>query len=214
MTELIKVGIIEDDMIIRSSLISSIELYPALSLSYAAGSVEEGLEIISDFTFEGVDVILLDIGLPGMTGIEGLPIIKHKLPDVDVIMLTTYDDSDRIFKCLCNGAQSYISKKTSLKIIMDAIFTVSRGGSYMSPSIARKLINHIGSKEKARFIDRLTDRQTDIIKALSEGLSYKLIASELQISIDTVRSHIKKIYKVLEVNSKLEAINIYRNEKA
>ena len=208
--ELIQVAIIEDDLTIQSSLVQSVNMYPAMNLVFTAGSVEKGLESIKDNV--DVDVIVLDIGLPGMTGLEGLPHIKALLPDVDIIMLTTYDDSDRIFHALCNGAQSYISKKTPLKVIMESIFTVHRGGSYMSPSIARKLITHIGTKPKENNLQHLSSRQMDIVKALSNGLSYKMIASEYGISIDTVRFHIKKIYKELEVNSKVEVVNLYRSK--
>lgn len=210
--ELINVAIVEDDPTIQSSLIQSVNLYPAMSLVFAAGSVEAALESLSEISTTEIDVLVLDIGLPGMNGLDALPHIKKLHPGLDVIMLTTYDDSDKIFQALCNGAQSYISKKTPLKMIMEAIFTVHRGGSYMSPSIARKLIDHIGKKAPQPKMKHLSDRQTDIVKALSEGLSYKMIAVDLDLSIDTVRFHIKKIYKILEVNSKLEVVNIYRNK--
>lgn len=207
--EFINVAIIEDDVTIQTSLVQSVNLYPALNVVFAAGSVEDALVALAQLSSTEIDVIVLDIGLPGMSGLEALPHIKQLHSDVDIIMLTTYDDSDKIFHALCNGAQSYISKKTPLKVIMEAIFTVHRGGSYMSPSIARKLITHIGKRPKKSNLQNLTDRQMEIVKSLSEGLSYKMIATALSISIDTVRFHIKKIYKTLEVNSKLEVVNLY-----
>jgi len=209
--EIIKVGIVEDNETIRESLVTSIEMIPAMQLAFAANSVEDALAIISDQLFSGVDVILQDIGLPGMDGIQGLQPIKHKLPDVDIIMLTTYDEADKIFSALCKGARSYISKKTSLKVIMDAIFTVYRGGAYMSPSIARKLIEHLSTNKIKKIHEQLTNRQMEIVSGLSEGLSYKMLAERYSISLDTVRSHIKKIYKILEINSKIELVNIYRS---
>jgi len=210
--EHIKVGIVEDDKIIRESLKTSIDMIGSMSLALVAGSVEEAIEKISNYEFGGVDVILQDIGLPGMNGIEGLKSIRELIPEVDIIMLTTYEETDKIFAALCNGAQSYISKKTSLKVIMDAIFTVYRGGAYMSPSIARKLIEHIGSPTPLKKLDeRLTNKQMQIIAGLAEGLSYKMLASRFDVSIDTVRSHIKKIYRILEVNSKIEVVNIFRS---
>lgn len=211
--EHIRVGIVEDNATISESLVSSIGMVPGMSLAFAAGSVEESIEIISAPFFEGVDVILQDIGLPGMNGIQGLPIIKSKLPDVDIIMLTTYDETDKIFSALCNGARSYISKKTSLKVIMESIFTVYRGGAYMSPSIARKLVEHLGAKKVKSINDQLTERQMQIVKGISEGLSYKMLGKRFGISLDTVRSHIKKIYKILEINSKIELVNIYNKSK-
>lgn len=212
--ENINVAIIEDDKIIHQSLVKSIEMYPALNLAWDAYSVEEALDMITSNEKPVPDVILLDIGLPGMTGLEGLPYIKKSLDKSDIIMLTTYDESEIIFKALCSGACSYISKKTSLKVIMDSIFTVYRGGSYMSPTIARKIAEHF-SPLKADITKKtvLTNRQLEIVKLLSEGLSYKMIANSMSISIDTVRSHIKKIYKVLEVNNKIAVIDMYREGK-
>jgi len=207
--ESINVGIIEDDKTIRSSLEQSIGMYPVMNLSFAARSVEEGLEYMSEYNFKGADVILLDIGLPGMSGLQGIEPIKHKLPDVDIIMLTTYDETEIIFDALCKGACSYISKKTSLKVIMDAITTVHRGGSYMSPSIARKIAVNLRPKPKQQLSEKLTNKQYEIVEALASGKSYKMIAADMNISIDTVRSHIKKVYKTLEVNSKIEVVNMF-----
>ena len=211
MMEHINVAVIEDDKIIHESLVRSIEMYPALNLSWDAYSVEEALEKILDDRTISPDVILLDIGLPGMSGIEGLPHIKKSLEKSDIIMLTTYDESEIIFKALCSGACSYISKKTSLKVIMDSIFTVYRGGSYMSPTIARKIAEHFSPlKSQAASSSILTLRQLEIVKHLSDGLSYKMIADTMSISLDTVRSHIKKIYKSLEVNNKIAVIDMFR----
>ncbi len=213
--ESINIGIIEDDRVIHESLVSSVNMYPALNLAFDAYSVEEALEIINDDIKLIPDVILLDIGLPGMDGISGIPHIKECLTETDIIMLTTYEESEIIFKALCSGACSYISKKTSLKVIMDSVFTVYRGGSYMSPTIARKIAEHFAPLKKITVENKtqLTDRQLQIVKELSEGLSYKGIANKLNISIDTVRSHIKKIYKMLEVTNKLTVINMYRDGK-
>jgi len=208
--ENISVGIVEDDITIRTSLETCIGLNSSMHLAFSEVSVEDTLTTISAPTFKGADIILQDIGLPGMNGLEGLQHIKKILPDVDIIMLTTYDDTDKIFTALTNGARSYISKKTSLKVIMDAITTVYRGGAYMSPSIARKLVEHLASKKTDQLTDQLTDRQMQIVRGLSDGLSYKMLADQFDISIDTVRSHIKKIYKTLEINNKVELINLYR----
>jgi len=210
--ELIRVGIIEDDPVIHQSLVSSIEMYPAMELSFDAYSVEDALEAFTKDNFIAPDVILLDIGLPGMNGIEGIPHIKKNLDDSNIIMLTSYDETEKIFSALCAGACSYISKKTSLKVIMDSIFTVYRGGSFMSPSIARKIADHFKPVQNiVPTSEKLTERQMEIVLGLTRGLSYKLIAKELEISIDTVRTHIKKIYKTLQVNSKIEVVNMYKD---
>ena len=213
--EIIRVGIIEDDATINQSLSTSIEMYPALELAFNAFSVEEAFDMMDKVDFKRVDVLLLDIGLPGMDGLTAIPHIRQRLEKTDIIMLTTYDENEKIFQALSSGACSYISKKTSLKVIMDSIFTVFRGGSYMSPSIARKIAQHFMPVQQLAAVPKnttkLTDRQLEIVEALSKGLSYKLIAVELGISIDTVRTHIKKIYRSLAVNSKIEVINLYRD---
>lgn len=209
--EEINVGIIEDNKTINQSLVASINMYPALELCFSAFSAEEGLEQIQKNECSP-DIILLDIGLPKMDGISAIPLIKKELADVDIIMLTAFDEEEKIFSALSSGACSYLAKNTSLKIIMDSIFTVYRGGSYMSPSIARKIANHFSpSREKHNNLSHLTPRQLDVVKGLAEGLSYKLIADKNNISIDTVRSHIKKVYKQLQVNSKMEVVNMYRD---
>ena len=125
-----------------------------------------------------------------------------------MVILTTYEEEDVILKALCSGACSYISKKASLPEIIDALRIVVNGGSYMSPSIAREIVNHLmeGRVSKATI---LTDRQKEILEMLVDGKSYGAISQQLFISVETVRSHIKKLYKVLQVNNKTEAITKY-----
>lgn len=150
------------------------------------------------------DILLLDINLLGMSGIVGIPLLLNELPDVDIIMLTTFEDNDSIFKALCAGACSYLSKKTPLKKIQEAIEVVYDGGSYMSPSIARKIVNRYAPKRHQQTI--LTTRQKEIVDGIVAGKSYKMIADDLFVSLDTVRSHIKNIYKALKINCKAELI--------
>lgn len=140
-----------------------------------------------------------------MSGLEGISHIQKLLPKVNIIMLTTYEEEDNIFKALCAGAISYISKRTPLTKIEEAIITIYHGGSYMSPSIARKVINYFGPKSN-NGMNSLTSRQQQIVQCIVDGLSYKMVADKLQISIDTVRDHIKKIYRLLNINSKAELI--------
>jgi DNA-binding NarL/FixJ family response regulator len=126
-------------------------------------------------------------------------------------MLTTFEDNDSIYKALCAGACSYLSKKTPLKKILEAILVVHQGGSYMSPAIARKIANHFAQKQIKSNV--LTERQKEIVTGIVAGKSYKMIANDLFVSIDTVRTHIKNIYKALEINSKAELIRkSYDNE--
>ena len=154
-------------------------------------------------------ILLLDIQLPGKTGVEALPQIKNLLPDLDVIILTTFEETEMIFKALSAGACSYVSKRTSLQKIKEAVEVVAAGGSYMSPAIARKIADYYAPKK----MQQLTDRQLEIVKGIVNGKSYKMIANDLYISLDTVRSHIKNIYSTLQINSKAELIKkSYDNE--
>ncbi len=203
--ETIKLCIIDDDPIIRESLENYFGINPAIQIQLIADSVEDFLEKVNNSISLDVNLILLDIGLPGMSGIEGIRHIRLKIPEADIIMLTTFEEDENIFKALCAGACSYISKRTSLLKIQEALFMVHRGGSYMSPSIARKVAKHFMPKVQHKE-DALTPRQKQIVEGLVDGLSYKLIADKLSISIDTVRDHIKRIYRTLEVNSKAEVI--------
>ncbi|MCB9306126.1 MAG: response regulator transcription factor [Lewinellaceae bacterium] len=204
--ENIHLAIVEDDPVIRESLESYLEAHPALQFTVVADSVEHFLaQVEKPLRTPQIDLLLLDIGLPGMSGIEGIRHIRQKLPEADIVMLTTFEEEDKIFKSLCSGACSYISKRTPLATIQEAIFTIHRGGSFMSPSIARKVVQYFMPKER-KETDILSPRQQQIVQGLVDGLSYKLIADKLSISIDTVRDHIKHIYRALEVNSKAEVI--------
>lgn len=198
------IALIEDDASIKDALQIYLSKNPENKIATAQNSVEDFLEYVKSESNINLDILLLDIGLPGMSGLEGIPLIKKLFPDLNIIMLTTYEEEDKIYKALCAGAISYISKRTSLLKICDAIDIVSKGGSYMSPSIARKVI---GSFRPNKSVDsEFTPRQLQIINSIVEGLSYKMIAEKLMISIDTVRFHIKSIYKNLEINSKAELI--------
>ena len=201
----IPLAIVEDDPIIRESLRTFLGGDPQFDLLYTAVSIEDFLQTLETDTRIVPAVILLDIQLPGMSGIEGIPSIKKLRPGVDVIMLTTFEESEKIFAALCAGACSYLSKRVSLVTIRDAILTVHRGGSYMSPSIARKVVEHFTPAPKKED-GPLTQRQKEIVDCIVNGLSYKMTADKLGISLDTVRTHIKHIYQVLEINSKGELI--------
>ena len=203
--ENIHLAIVEDDILIKESLESYLSENKSIKITFIANSVEDFLKAIDVIQKPKIDVILLDIGLPGISGLKGIRPIKEKLPKANIIMLTTYEEDEKIFKALCAGAVSYISKRTPLTKIEEAILTIYRGGSYMSPSIARKVINYFAptqSKEESK----LTLRQEQIVQGIVDGLSYKLIAERYMISIDTVRDHIKKIYLILNIHSKGELI--------
>lgn len=201
----IALAIVEDDPIIRESLRTFLGGDPQFDLLYTAVSMEDFLQTLEQDARIVPSVIMLDIQLPGQSGIEGIPAIKKLRPGVDIIMLTTFEESEKIFAALCAGACSYLSKRVSLVTIRDAIVTVHRGGSYMSPSIARKVVEHFAPMPKKED-GPLTSRQQEIVDCIVNGLSYKMAADKLGISLDTVRTHIKHIYQILEINSKGELI--------
>lgn len=198
----ISISIIEDEALILTSLKELLKKQPGVSVVNTAASVESFLEQTHQ---ELPEIILLDIGLKsGMSGLEGIRPLKRRFPKVEIIMLTTFDDADRIFKALCAGASAYLTKRTPFMKIIDAIKTVHRGGSYMSPTIARKIVNYFAPKQSSTIV--LTPRQDQIVQCIVDGLSYKMIADKLMIGTETVRDHIKKIYRKLEINSKTELI--------
>lgn len=202
-----KIAIIEDDKELKELLQMYLNIQPEFECTISAESVEEFLVNIKTTP----DVILSDIGLPGMSGIEGLKIIKEKFPVTEVVMLTVHDDSDSVFNSLCNGASGYLLKNTPIEEIKESINILSSGGSPMSPNIARRVIDYFAPKKKIE--SPLTEREKEIVHGLVDGLSYKMIADKLRISIDTVREHIRNIYRKLNVNCKAEVISkSYRGE--
>jgi DNA-binding NarL/FixJ family response regulator len=180
----------------------------ALEKDYNIKSFPNAESAIKALQVEPPDLILLDIGLPGMSGIEGIPFIKNKFPQTDIIMLTSFEESDMIFDAIRAGACSYISKRSSLQKIQEAVLIVDQGGSYMSPSIARKLAEHFQinfSKKESP----LSKRQKEIVNLVVDGQSYRQIAETCFISLNTVRSHIKNIYCLLDINNKIGLMHKY-----
>ncbi|MES2847700.1 MAG: response regulator transcription factor [Bacteroidota bacterium] len=206
--EKVKVSIIEDNKVIRDNVTKFIGFHEEFELGSIYESAAAFLDAFIINKPEQVHILVLDIGLPGISGLDAIPLILEKIPELNIVMLTTYEEEDVILKALCSGACSYISKKASLEEIVEALRIVANGGSYMSPSIAREIVNHLmgGRVSKATI---LTDRQKEILQKLSDGKSYHSIAAELFVSVETVRSHVKKMYKVLQVNNKTEAITQY-----
>ncbi|MGF1557371.1 response regulator transcription factor [Paucihalobacter sp.] len=208
MSAKINIVIVEDDPVVMEGLTAFFQMQPTVAILKTFNNAEALLSWLE--TGEQTQfILLLDIQLPGKTGVESLPNIKKLLPDLDVIILTTFEETDMIFKALSAGACSYVSKRSSLQKIKEAVDVVAQGGSYMSPAIARKIADFYAPKKT----DQLTDRQLEIVKGVVNGKSYKMIANDLYISLDTVRSHIKNIYSTLQINSKAELIRkSYDNE--
>ncbi len=197
---MIKISIVEDDKDIRESLailLNGTSDFECVSTYVTCESAITNIENIRP------DVILMDINLPGMTGIEGTKIIKKKLPDTEIIMLTISDNDQDVFHSLCAGACGYLKKNTPPLKLIEAIKEAVNGGAPMSMEIARLVV---GSFRQETHVSPLTVRETEILKNLCDGSSYKRIAENLFIDLNTVKFHIRNIYRKLEVNSKGEAI--------
>jgi DNA-binding NarL/FixJ family response regulator len=152
------------------------------------------------------DVVIMDIDMPGVDGIAGLRIIKERSPQTFIIMHTVLEDEERLFKCLCSGANGYILKNTSFVNLLDAIDNVLHGGAPLSPPIAKKVLQSFQPSSAGRLQYNLSERETEILKYLVKGYSYKMIAATCYISLDTVRGHIRNIYTKLHVNCGREAV--------
>jgi DNA-binding NarL/FixJ family response regulator len=201
---MISVAIVEDDEVIREGIREYLDSQDNIICTGSKSSVESFLAVLNENSVP--DVILMDIGLPGMSGISGMKLITGKYPDVCVIMFTVYNDSHRIFESLCAGASGYLLKNTSFPEMKQAIEIIYDGGSMMSPPIARKVMEHFHVGRKRKVSSPLTEKEKEIVQALVDGLSYKMIAGSANISIETVRTHIKNIYKKLAVHCKAEVI--------
>ena len=204
-TAALKVGIIEDQSKIREGLRSLIDGTDGYRCVCSFGSMEEALAKIDR---ELPDVLLLDIGLPGMSGIEGIRRIKDLHPGLSVLMLTVYDDDQRIFDALCAGASGYLLKKTPPARLLECLQEVMGGGAPMSPDVARRVVALFREiRPPAEAGHQLTPHEIRILKLLVEGYNYKTAADELDVSINTIRFHMRSIYEKLQVHSKSEAVS-------
>jgi DNA-binding NarL/FixJ family response regulator len=172
------------------------------------GDFADCSKILRNITDTKPDVVLMDIEMPGISGIEGVLLIKEKFPDVKIVMQTIFEDDNKIFDSLCAGASGYILKNTSTGRILESIKEVFMGGAPMTPSIAAKVLKMFRQGSSTEKIDsfHLTDREKEILSCLVKGMSYKLVADSCCISKDTVNAHIGNIYKKLNVHSKSEAV--------
>ena len=196
---MIKVAIVDDSSDLREGL--QIALKEHAEEFICIGAFSDAESAVKNVEALVPDVILMDINLPGISGIEGVKKIKRILPETDIIMLTVFAEDKTVFDSLCAGACGYITKNTTPEQILDAIRDVSKGGSPMSPRIARMVVGSF----RNFIVSSLTEREQEVLTLLSKGNSYKMVAELLFISHDTVRFHIKNIYKKLEVHSLPEA---------
>lgn len=201
---MITVAIIEDNAQYRTAISIILQLNENLKLIHKMENCED---MIGLFELEKPDVVLMDIDLPGINGIQGVWEIKKKWVEIKVIMLTVFEDTEKIFGAIKAGANGYLLKKDSPQKILDSIEAVAKGESPMNGMIAAKVLDYFQQKQRKNsvfFEANLTDREKEILSLLIKGLSYKEIASNIFISIETLNSHIKNIYRKLNVHSRSE----------
>lgn len=200
----IRVTLIEDQSDLRDGIALLVNRSEDCRCTQSFGSVEEAL---SHSGPEPPDVVLLDIGLPGMSGIEGVRVLKQRYPRLLVLMLTVYGDDDRIFQAMCAGACGYLLKKTPPERLLDCVREVMAGGAPMSPEVARRVIELFRRYHPPQHAAcNLSPQETRLLRLLGEGYHYKTAAADLGISVHTVRFHLRGVYSKLEVHSKSEAV--------
>ncbi|HLP13994.1 MAG TPA: response regulator transcription factor [Flavobacteriales bacterium] len=201
----IKVAIVEDHKQLRESLSELIRFSPGFEL---VGVYPNPLNIVTYLKQDMPDVVLMDIQMPGMTGIEAVGVIKRELPNIKIIMQTVFEDNDKIFQSICAGANGYILKNTGTQKYLEAITEAYHGGAPLTPSIATKVLTLFRATPQQQQKEEydLTDREKEILHYLVKGFSYKMIADSCSISYDTVRFHMKNIYSKLHVASMTEVV--------
>jgi DNA-binding NarL/FixJ family response regulator len=201
----IKVVLFEDNTNLRRGLATLINGSDGFACVAAFGNCDN---LVRNITESKPDVILMDIEMPGMNGIEAVRILKPQFPGIRILMETIFEDDEKVFDSICSGAEGYILKNTPPSQILEAIREIHEGGAPMTPSIASKVLAMFkaGTSFSSDESHNLTDREMEVLKFLVEGMSYKLIAEKCFVSIDTISSHVKNIYKKLHVHSKTEAV--------
>lgn len=197
----IRILIFEDSQTLRESLVQMLELENDFQVVGHFPHTQFAEEKINSLA---ADIVLMDIDMPGRNGIETVRQIRRQNKTIQIIMITVFDDSPHVYEALCAGANGYLLKKQASEKLVSAIHDVHQGGAPMSPSIARMIINNMQKSSSDHF--GLTNRELDVLTALSTGKSFKMIASAMDISIDTVKTHTKRIYDKLQVNSQVEAV--------
>jgi DNA-binding NarL/FixJ family response regulator len=201
---MINVCIFEDNKALRESMSALIEGSNGYQLVGAWPDASKVLQIVGECE---PHVVLMDINMPGISGIEAVAIIKQKFPQVQILMQTVFEEDDKVFASICSGASGYVLKNTTPVRLLEAVKEVHEGGAAFTPSIARKVLKMAASQNSnaGEYIN-LSEREKEVLQKLVEGMSYKMVAAALTISFDTVHSHIANIYSKLHVNSKSEAV--------
>jgi len=208
----ITICIVDDDAGIRESIADYLNGAPGFK---CLGAFETGEEALKAIPALNPAVVLMDINLPGMTGTQCVKKLKEKVPKLQCMMLTVYENSDRIFAALSAGACGYLLKSTPPERLLEAIQDMTNGGSPMSSHIARKVVQAFQpSARNSNLIEQLSAREQQVLDLLAEGFSYKQIAAELDLSMGTIRTYIRSMYEKLHVNSRTEAVVKYLDASA
>ena len=207
---MIRIVIYDDNQQRRESLTALLALTDGMK---CVASFPDCSHVTDDMKMHYPDVVLMDIEMPNVDGISGVSSIKKDFPDIRIIMQTVYEDEEKIFASLKAGAEGYILKNASAEKITQSIEEVYQGGAYMTPSVALRVMNYFNKPVQEEDKYKLTTREKDVLKLLSEGHSYKMVADSLGISYFTVNAHIKKIYEKLHVHSLGEAVSIALKNK-
>jgi DNA-binding NarL/FixJ family response regulator len=199
----IRIFIYDDSIDRRDSLKALLSLNEHFNV---VGEASDCTNAIEDMERTYPVIVLMDINMPGVNGLEGLKIIKNKYPQIKVLMQTAYDDSEKIFTSIKNGASGYILKNDKPQRILQAIEEVIEGGAAMNPAIAQKVLDYFKPVERK---SPLSPKETEVISLLAEGLSYKMVADKMGVSYTTINTHTKRIYEKLHISSLGEAIAYY-----
>ena len=201
---MIRVAIVEDNQVLAKSME---QLFEQTTDIRCVASIKNLLNVVSTFQKVKPDIVIMDIGLPDISGIEGVRTLKNNFDHMQILMFTVFDDDDKIFEAIREGASGYLLKKSRPQEIIDAIRDLHQGGSPMSPSVARRVIQFFQAGPPLKEDDyQLTSREKEILFALVDGLSYKKIADKYYLSVHTIRKHISNIYEKLHVHSKSQAV--------
>jgi DNA-binding NarL/FixJ family response regulator len=207
----IRVSIVDDDEGVRSSLSQLVGSQPDLE---CISTHRHGRSACAEIPKLKPDVVLMDINLGAMDGIECVARLKAAVPELQIIMVTVYEDTEKIYPALEAGASGYLLKRTSADELFDAIRQVQRGESPMSGPIARKVVQFFQSKGKTtELLDQLSPKEHKVLEKLAQGFMYKEIAADMQVTLETVRTHIRSVYQKLQVNTKTDAVLKYLGKR-
>ena len=206
MSDMVRIAIVEDNETVREGFTLLINSVNGYQVSGSYDSCEKAFKYLEK---ENPHVVLMDIELPGMDGIEGIKRLKKMMPEIQPIVITVHENSELVFKALCAGACGYITKSTGYNRVLDAIDEALKGGAPMSTNIARMVVESFQINQNSP----LTQRETEVLELLAKGKSYSVIADELFVHKETVKSHIKNIYYKLNVHTKAEAIERAQKDK-